>query len=106
MSDPNDTLEYIYNSVVPTKETPLIILFDEIDTLISMVHHNQIQIHKHYPIEVYNKITYNTFFDNINDNMFPYLILLLTSNKSKEEIDNETHSCYLREGRVNKYFYL
>lgn len=106
MSDPNDTLEYIYNSVVPTKETPLIILFDEIDTLIRMVHHNQIQIHKHYPIEVYNKTTYNTFFDNINDNMFPYLILLLTSNKSKEEIDNETHSCYLREGRVNKYFYL
>ena len=106
ISDPNDTIEYIYNSVVPTKETPLIILFDEIDTLITMIHHNQIQIHKHYPIEVYNKTTYNTFFDNINDNMFPYLIVLLTSNKSKEEIDNETHSCYLREGRVNKYFHL
>ena len=33
MSDPNDTLEYIYNSVVPTKETPLIILFDVVSFL-------------------------------------------------------------------------
>ena len=106
ISDPNDTIEYIYNSVVPTKERPLIILFDEIDTLIHSIHNNEIQKHKHYPIEVYNKTTYNTFFDNMNDSMFPYVILLLTSNKSKEEIDNETHSCYLREGRVNKYFHL
>ena len=106
MTDPNDTLEYLYRQVEPTKEKPLIILFDEIDTLIHSIHNNEIQKHKHFPIEVYNKTTYNTFFDNMNDNMYPYVILILTSNKSKEKITKETHSCYLREGRVNKYFHL
>lgn len=106
MTDPNDTIEYLYNCVEPTKERPLIILLDEIDTSIQMIHYNQILQHKYFPIEVYNKTTYNTFFDNMNDLMFPYLIILLTSNKTKEDIDNETHPCYLREGRVNKYFHL
>jgi hypothetical protein len=106
ITDPNDSIEYLYRQVEPTKDKPLIILFDEIDTLIYSIHHNQIQKHKHFPIEVYNKTTYNTFLDNINDCLYPYVMLLLTSNKTKEEIDNETHSCYLRKGRVNKYFYL
>jgi hypothetical protein len=106
MTDPNDTLEYLYRQVEPTKEKPLIILFDEIDTLIHSIHNNEVLKHKHFPIEVYNKTTYNTFFDNMNDNLYPYVILLLTSNKSKEKIAKETHSCYLREGRVNKYFHL
>jgi len=106
ITDPNDTIEYLYRQVEPTKETPLIILFDEIDTLIHSVHHNRIQKHKHLPIEVYNKTSYNTFFDNMSDILYPYVILLLTSNKTKEEIDKETHSCYLRKGRVNKYFHL
>lgn len=106
MTDPNDTIEYLYRQVEPKKEKPLIILFDEIDTLIHSIHNNEIQKHKHFPIEVYNKTTYNTFFDNMNDNIYPYVILLLTSNKTKEKINKETHSCYLREGRVNKYFHL
>jgi len=106
MTDPNDTIEYLYRQVEPTKDNPLIILFDEIDTLIHSIHHNKIQKHKHFPIEVYNKTTYNTFFDNINDCLYPYVILLLTSNKTKDEIDNETHPCYLRKGRVNNYFIL
>ena len=106
MTDPNDTIEYLYRQVEPSKDKPLIILLDEIDTLIYSIHINKIERHKHFPIEVYNKTTYNTFFDNINDDIYPFVILLLTSNKTKEKINKETHSCYLREGRVNKYFHL
>jgi len=106
ITDPNDTLEYLYRQVEPTQSKPLILLFDEIDSLIHSVHKNEIQKHKHFPIEVYNKTTYNTFFDNISDGLYPYIIVLLTSNKTKEEIDKETHPCYLRKGRVNEYFHL
>jgi hypothetical protein len=104
ITDPNDSIEVLYNYVEPTKKKPLIILFDEIDTMIDKVHNNKISPHKQMPIEVFDKTSYNTFFDDINDNMYPYVILLLTSNKTKEIIDTEFEGCYLREGRVDEYF--
>lgn len=106
LNEPGDTMDFIYNKVEPTKENPFIILFDEIDHMIEKVHNNKILPHKHIPIEVYDTNSYNTFFDDINDGLFPYVIILLTSNKPKNIIDNELHPCYLREGRVNGYFTL
>lgn len=105
-TEPGDTLDYIYKSASPSIECPLIILFDEIETMIGDCHNKTIVKHKHIPIEIYDTNTYNTFFDDINDNMYPYLIVLLTSNQTKETIDEKCHSCYLRLGRVDKYFKL
>lgn len=106
ITEPGDTLDFLYNKVEPTKEKPLIILFDEIDVTINKIHNNNITLHKHIPIEVYDTNSYNTFFDDINDGLYPYLIVLLTSNKTRKNIDEELHPCYLREGRVNSYFTL
>jgi hypothetical protein len=106
LTEPGDTMDYLYNKVEPTKESPLIVLFDEIDHMIDKVHNNKIAPHKHIPIEIYDTNTYNTFFDDINDGLYPYLIILLTSNKRNNSIDDELHPCYLREGRVNGYFEL
>ena len=105
-TEPGDTLDFLYKSVSPSKECPLIILFDEINVIINMVHNNLIAKHKHIPIEIYDTTTYNTFFDDIDDNLYPYLIVLLTTNLNKNEIDKLYHSCYLRQGRVDKYFIL
>jgi ATPase family associated with various cellular activities (AAA) len=106
VTEPGDTLEILYNKVEPTKESPLIVLFDEIDGMIKKVHHHTITPHKHIPIEVYDTNSYNTFFDDIDDGFYPYLIVLLTSNKTREQIDREFLPCYLREGRVHGYFSL
>uniref|UniRef100_A0A6C0B9W0 ATPase AAA-type core domain-containing protein n=1 Tax=viral metagenome TaxID=1070528 RepID=A0A6C0B9W0_9ZZZZ len=106
ITEPGDTLDFLYNKVEPSKEKPLIVLFDEIDVTIDKIHNNKIIPHKHIPIEVYDTNSYNTFFDDINDGLYPYLIVLLTSNKTQKNIDEELHPCYLREGRVNGYFTL
>jgi hypothetical protein len=106
LTEPGDTMDLLYNAVGPSKEAPIIVLFDEIDYTIKAVNNNDIVFHKHIPIEIYNTNTYNTFFDDVNDGLYPYLIVLLTSNKTKKEIDEMTHPCYLRKGRVNGYFTL
>ena len=67
ITEPGDTLDFLYNKVEPTKDKPLIVLFDEIDVTIDKIHNNKITLHKHIPIEVYDTNSYNTFFDDIND---------------------------------------
>ena len=61
-------------------------------------------MHKDIPTEVYNKTTWNTLLDDINIKLYPYLIIILTSNLSNSDIDlkyNDTS--YIRTGRVNIY---
>lgn len=106
LTDPNDSIDLIYNQISPTKEKPLILLFDEVDTMIYDIHHSRILKHKHMPIEIHDKTSYNGFFDDINSDMYPYVIILLTSNKSKQDIDDTMHTCYLRKGRVDQHFIL
>ena len=104
--EPGDSIDYLYNLVEPTEHAPLIILMDEIDRMIDKVHFCKIITHKSVPIEIQDTASYNTFFDDINDKLYPYLIVILTSNCSKDDIDSIYHPCYLRDGRVNKYFTL
>jgi len=58
-------------------------------------------MHKNIPIEIYNKITWNNLFDDINLNLYPHLILILTTNLSKETLDSQYDSSYTRLGRVD-----
>lgn len=104
--EPGDTIDFLYHTIEPTEKMPLIILFDEIDRIIDKVHNNNIDPHKKISIEIQDTTSYNTFFDDIDDKMYPYLIVLLTSNYSKEEIDEIYHPCYLRKGRVHMHFVL
>jgi hypothetical protein len=99
--EPNDTLSNLIDRVKPSKSKPLIILMDEINTTIRKIHNQSIDPHKDIPIPVFDKTTFNGFLDDMKYN--PYIILLLTSNESKDAIDL-LDSSYIREGRVNKYF--
>jgi hypothetical protein len=75
---------------------------DEIDIMIWKCHKNLITQHKISPIPVLDKTSINTFFDN--KQRIKNVIMILTSNKSKGAIDEETgDNSYLREGRVNVY---
>jgi hypothetical protein len=101
-TDPSDTIGELVKRVRPSKKNPLIVLLDEIDVMIWKCHKNLINQHKLSPIPVLDKTSINTFFDNTQ--RIKNVIMILTSNKSKDEIDTETGDCsYLREGRVNVY---
>jgi len=99
-SEPNDTLQLLYNSVCPTKEKPLILVMDEGDILIKKLHDGKISANKYIPIQMSNKSGFNSYFDRIDNGLFPYLIILLTSNTDIDEI-NSIDPSYLRKGRFD-----
>ena len=101
--EPGDTLIKLVDKVNPTFEKPLIILFDEINILIRKIHDLKIERHKDIPISVYDKTSFNTFLEDMKQNL--NIILVMTSNESRDQIDMLDKS-YLREGRVNMYFSL
>ncbi len=99
-TDPGDILDLIYNSVCPSYDKPLIIVFEEADIMITRIHNNLIERHKHTSIQIFNKTTFNTFFDWIDRGLYPNMILIMTSNKPDKYIDSMDVS-YLRNGRTN-----
>lgn len=97
--EPGSNLGDLYAEVEPTKENPLILAFDEIDSVLLAIH-SGISPHKSLPIQVPNKQGWNHMLDEISRGMFPHLILLLTTNKEPAFI-NSLDSSYIREKRVN-----
>ena len=95
-----NTFYHKAKKISPTK--PFIIIMDEIDICIEDLKNNSIQQHKSLKTEIYNKITWNNLFDKISYGMYPYLIIVMTTNKDKSYID-KIDNAYLREGRVNVF---
>lgn len=98
-TEPGDSLNGLYNRVNPEKEKPLIVVLDEFDVILHNIH-TGVAPHKNIPIQVKNKTTWNQFLDMIQIGMYPNLILVLTSNKTPDYI-NEIDSSYIRKGRVD-----
>ena len=96
---PGDTLSALYAEVEPTKESPLIVVFDEVDTALIHVHVG-IERHKNLPIQVADKTGWNQMLDEIQLGIYPHIIVLMTSNRAPEFICSLDPS-YIREGRVN-----
>ena len=97
---PGFTLSKLIIRAKPTKEKPLVILFDEVDVMINEIHHG-ITPHKNIPIWVHTKSTFNKFLDHMR--FHEHVILIMTSNLTKEQISEKYDPCYLRKGRVNLY---
>lgn len=97
-TDPGDTLINLYNIVEPTREKPLVLLLDEVDTMVRSIHVGVAQ-HPEVPIMVRDKTTFNRFLDDLNL-MWDNVIVVMTSNVSKSDIDSMDES-YLRYGRVD-----
>lgn len=102
-SNPGDSLHSLARQaeIADNDGKPLVIVIEEVNTLIRAAHTNQIKLHKDIQTLVYNKSTYNTFFDDMI--LFKNVVLILTSNESAEEI-SLLDPCYLRKGRVDAYF--
>jgi ATP-dependent 26S proteasome regulatory subunit len=89
-----------YRDVSPSINKPFIVLMDEIDesttAIIGKIDTNMARDDE----KKLNKRSWNEFFDNINDGIYPYTIFILISNTSKSDIDSKDNSL-LRAGRVN-----
>jgi hypothetical protein len=96
-TDPGDQLSTLIVDVQRDDE-PLILVMEEVDTMIQSIHKNNFQKHVEIPISVYNKSTWSSFLDDMI--FYKKVILVLTSNTSKEEIDIWDES-YLRSGRIH-----
>lgn len=99
-TEPSDNFDNLYSKVNPTKKKPLIVLLDEIDVLIEHIHLGVFPTHKKYPVQIYNKTTWNLFFDKINMGLYPNVIVVLCSNIAPSKID-ALDKCYLRNERVH-----
>ena len=102
---PNCNLSHLYVEVEPSEDNPLIIAMDEFDVPLFNIHNGLIKQNEHMYTSMVDKCGWNTFFDDIQRGMYPHVIILLTSNKSPEFI-NELDPCYIRKGRVDLIFEL
>lgn len=99
MWKPGETLANLHGEVDPTEDKPLIILLNEIDIpLVSIT--NGISDHKNLDISIQDKSGWNDLFDDIQIGMYPNIIMILTSNKTPQFI-NELDPSYLRESRID-----
>lgn len=102
-TSPGDTLHSLARDAEIAEEDgkALVIVIEEVNTLIHSVHTNAIELHKDVQTLVYNKSTYNTFLDDMI--LYQNILLILTSNETKEELD-DLDPCYLRKGRVDAHY--
>jgi hypothetical protein len=99
-TDPGDAFTTLIMDIGP-RDTPIIIVLEESDIIINAVHKESIAKHVEMPTQIYNKSSWSTFLDDMI--FYKGIILILTSNTSKEKID-KLDSSYLREGRIHKTY--
>ena len=102
-TEPGDTMIAMIREIEPSEESPLVLMLDEADILIKKIISGQILPHKNIPIMINDKITFNRFMDDMI--FYDNVILILTSNESKENIDSIDPS-FLRKGRIDDFFVL
>lgn len=102
-TDPGDQFSNLYNRIGPTKESPLIVVLEEFDIMVLKLHNGAIAQHRHMPSNIFDKTSWNQFFDRFDRKFYPWVILVLTSNRTPEFI-NDLDPSYIRDGRINKMF--
>jgi len=102
---PGNTLGDITDELDLTREKPIVVAFDEVDIALLKIHEGTIPDHKNLPTLIQDKTGWNRFLDNFQRGLFPFMILLMTSNKPPQFI-NALDTSYLRPGRVDEIFEL
>ena len=100
-TEPGSNFTQLYNTVNPSKEMPLVVVFEEFDTIIQQIHFDKVVLHKNSTTLIYDKGSWNQFFDRFDRKYFPWTLLIMTSNTGPEII-NSLDPAYIREGRVNQ----
>ena len=98
---PGESINMVYAEVEPSEDCPLVLAMDEIDESLVLIDKG-IPPHTKIPISVNNRSGWNKMMDEINIGLYPFLIMICTSNKPPGYLD----ASYLRDGRVDKIFSL
>ncbi|NCX93395.1 MAG: hypothetical protein EBX40_01810, partial [Gammaproteobacteria bacterium] len=101
---PGESIATLYSDAEPSESSPLIIAFDEIDESLERIH-NGIESHKNLKICVQNKQGWNQMLDEVQMGFYPNLIIIMTTNKSPDFINNLDPS-YIRNHRVDSIYCL
>jgi len=102
-TEPGDTLTNLINCSVDEYDKPLIVMLEEADIMIKSIQEGTVKQHKKVSTLIDTKTSWSNFFDDLM--FFKNIIVILTSNTSKEMID-EIDPAYLRKGRINVVFEL
>lgn len=97
---PGDKFSTLYTKVSPSKDSPLIVVIEEIDIMIMKIHTNTLSLHNDIPTLITNKIEWNMFLDRFDRGLYPNVIFIMTTNKNITYFDNLDDS-YMRKNRVN-----
>jgi hypothetical protein len=100
-TDPGDSFANLLSEIQnrSTSEKPLIIMLDEVNSMIHAIHDKKIVNCRDMPVPISDKVDWVNMFDDLV--FFKNIILIMTSNESKEEID-ALDPAYLRTGRIDK----
>jgi hypothetical protein len=101
--EPGDAISIVVDEIDGlSKDNPLIVAFEEIDGALLRIHEG-IPNHKNIATQITDKSSWNRFLDNFSRGLYPYVILIMTSNRPVEFI-NALDTTYLRKGRVDEIF--
>lgn len=81
--------------------TPLVIMLDEVNIMINAIHTKTVEKHREIPIPISDKADWTNLFDDLV--FHKNIILIMTSNESKEAIDS-LDTAYLRPGRIDNTY--
>lgn len=102
LTNPGVKLSPLYISASPSRDKPLVIVLEEVDVMLCKLHAGSIEPTSHAgaPKYLHDKPSWNKFLDELNMGMFPYIVLIMTTNKTPEFFD-ELDPSYTRKGRVH-----
>lgn len=105
-TDPGDNLSKVYSTISPDDDKPLVLVLEECDKLIMNVLDGNVKPHLYIPIPMMDKSDWNSMLDKVTDlGFYPNLILILTSNVSRNTI-HEKDASILRDGRIDKSYHM
>jgi ATP-dependent 26S proteasome regulatory subunit len=97
-----ESIPVLYSDTDPTEKCPLVIAFDEVDGALQEIHKG-IPPHKNQKIHVQNKQGWNQMLDEIQMGFYPNIVIIMTTNKRPEFIDQLDPS-YIRDHRVDRIY--
>lgn len=97
---PGEQFNIIYTKVSPMKDSPLIVVIEEVDIIMMKIHTNTVERHPDMATMITNKIEWNQFFDRFDRKLYPHVLFIMTSNKCPTFFDDLDPS-YMRPGRVD-----
>jgi hypothetical protein len=105
-TDPGDNLSKVYSTISPDDDKQLVLVLEECDKLITNVIQGNVKPHLYIPIQMMDKSDWNSMLDKVTDlGFYPNLILILTSNVSRDAL-HDLDSSVLRDGRIDKAYHM